>query len=308
MGEMIVIIVLLAALCIISSKFYFLKKDVYDFGRYLDECLDQMISGKEMRQMEEAEESMWGKTYDKLKKLDYIWKKQRKKSMDDKRKMKELISDISHQTRTPAANMKLYLEILKQEDLTQEERTYYLEKLEMQEEKLEFFMESLVKMSRLESEVLTLHMDDRAVSATLGKAVAAIVPKAQKKQISIYVDCEESIRLYHDAKWTEEAIFNLLDNAVKYTEPKGKIRISVKEQEIYTKISICDTGKGIERSRQAEIFQRFYREPEVYQEEGIGIGLYLARKIITMQNGYMEVHSEPGKGSEFQIYLPREEL
>lgn len=182
MGEMIVIIVLLAALCIISSRFYFLKKDVYDFGRYLDECLDQMISGKEMRQMEEAEESMWGKTYDKLKKLDYIWKKQRKKSIDDKRKMKELISDISHQTRTPAANMKLYLEILKQEDLTQEERNYYLEKLEIQEEKLEFFMESLVKMSRLESEVLTLHMDDRAVSATLGKAVAAIVPKAQKSR------------------------------------------------------------------------------------------------------------------------------
>ena len=84
--------------------------------------------GKEMRQMEEAEESMWGKTYDKLKKLDYIWKKQHKKSIDDKRKMKELISDISHQTRTPAANMKLYLEILKQEDLTQEERTYYFGK------------------------------------------------------------------------------------------------------------------------------------------------------------------------------------
>ena len=124
----------------------------------------------------------------------------------------------------------------------------------------------------------------------------------------IYVDCAETLLLCHDRKWTEEAVFNLLDNAVKYTEPGGEISISAKEQEIYTKISIRDTGKGIEQSRQAEIFQRFYREPEVSQKEGIGIGLYLTRKIITVQNGYIEVHSEPGKGAEFQIYLPRKEL
>ena len=169
-------------------------------------------------------------------------------------------------------------------------------------------MESLVKMSRLETGVLTLHMELQPFYETLVRAVAAIVPKAEKKKIMIYVDCAETLLLCHDRKWTEEAVFNLLDNAVKYTEPGGEISISAKEQEIYTKISIRDTGKGIEQSRQAEIFQRFYREPEVSQKEGIGIGLYLTRKIITVQNGYIEVHSEPGKGAEFQIYLPRKEL
>ena len=308
MAEIMIITVLFMILGVLGMKYLRLKRDIYDFGTYLDECLDRMTAGKEIRQMDESEESMWGRTYDKLKKMDYIWKKQNQKNMEEKKQMKELISDISHQSRTPAANMKLYLEILARKDLTEEERQQFLQKIQLQEEKLEFLMESLVKMSRLETGVLTLHMELQPFYETLGGAVAAIVPKAEKKKIGIYVDCDETIMLYHDRKWTEEAVFNLLDNAVKYTEPGGEICILAKEQEIYTKISICDTGKGIEQSRQAEIFQRFYREPEVSQKEGIGIGLYLARKIITVQNGYIEVHSEPGKGSEFQIYLPRKEL
>jgi len=308
MAEIVIIAVLFTGAAALGIKYLRMKQDIYDFGTYLDECLDQMIAGKEMRRMDESEESMWGRTYDKLKKLDYIWKKQNQKNIEEKKQMKELISDISHQTRTPSANMKLYLEILTREDLTEEERRQFLRKIQLQEGKLEFLMESLVKMSRLETGVLTLHMELQPFYETLARAVAAIVPKAEKKEIMIYVDCAETLLLCHDRKWTEEAVFNLLDNAVKYTEPGGEISISAKEQEIYTKISIRDTGKGIEQSRQAEIFQRFYREPEVSQKEGIGIGLYLTRKIITVQNGYIEVHSEPGKGAEFQIYLPRKEL
>lgn len=138
----------------------------------------------------------------------------------------------------------------------------------------------------------------------LGLAVAAVVPGAEAKEISVHVDCPETLKLFCDAKWTQEAIFNLLENAVKYTPKGGSIYISVMEQEVFGKISIRDTGRGIPAEHQAQIFQRFYREPEVHDEDGIGIGLYLARKIVTMQDGYMEVHSESGKGAEFCIYLP----
>lgn len=110
--------------------------------------------------------------------------------------------------------------------------------------------------------------------------------------------------LNHDRKWTEEAIFNVLDNAVKYTDSKGRIEVQVILQEIFTKISIRDNGKGILPERQAEIFTRFYREPEVRDNHGVGIGLYLTRKILELQNGYIEVRSEAGKGSEFCLYLP----
>lgn len=98
--------------------------------------------------------------------------------------------------------------------------------------------------------------------------------------------------------------FNILDNGVKYTNNGGSIYIDVKKQDIFTKITVCDTGKGIPLARQGMIFNRFYREPEVHDENGVGIGLYLARKIISLQGGYIEVQSEVGIGSTFMIYLP----
>ena len=129
--------------------------------------------------------------------------------------------------------------------------------------------------------------------------------KAVDKDIDLVFERgENSLTALCDFKWTREACFNILDNAVKYTGREGNIEISVSVQEIFTKISIRDSGKGIALERQAEIFTRFYREPEVYDQEGIGVGLYLARKIITMQGGYIQVCSEVGKGSDFQIYLP----
>ena len=108
----------------------------------------------------------------------------------------------------------------------------------------------------------------------------------------------------HDSKWTSEALFNLLDNAVKYTPAGGKIAVSVVLWEMYVEIKVTDTGKGISESNQAAIFRRFYREEEVHEQQGVGIGLYLAREIVTRQGGYIKVVSEPGKGSEFSIMLP----
>ena len=114
----------------------------------------------------------------------------------------------------------------------------------------------------------------------------------------------EDLAVSHDSKWTAEALFNLLDNAVKYTPAGGKISVSVVLWEMYVEIKVADTGKGISESNQAAIFRRFYREEEVHEQQGVGIGLYLAREIVTRQGGYIKVVSEPGKGSEFSIMLP----
>ncbi len=135
-------------------------------------------------------------------------------------------------------------------------------------------------------------------------ACSGIVYAAEKKNISVTVDCPEELCLSHDSKWTAEAVFNLLDNAVKYTPAGGAIRISVEQWEMYVKLSVSDTGKGIPESNRAAIFRRFYREEEVHGQQGVGIGLYLTREIVTRQGGYIKVVSEPGKGSEFSIMLP----
>ena len=134
--------------------------------------------------------------------------------------------------------------------------------------------------------------------------MSGIVYAAEKKEISVSVNCPEKLMLSHDSKWTAEALFNLLDNAVKYTSAGGKISVSVVQWEMYVEIKVADNGKGISESNQAAIFRRFYRGEEVHSEPGVGIGLYLAREIITRQGGYIKVVSVPGNGSAFSIMLP----
>ena len=281
-----------------------LKKEVWQFEAKVEQALDDMLSGRETAgNEEEIKDTLWGKCGEKLMRAEQIWRRKEEESLFEKKQMKELISDISHQTKTPIANIKLYLEFLSEEELSEKGRGF-LKNLEGQADKLDFLLQGMVKLSRLEAGIIQIRSEPGNLYETLTKSVTAIVPAAAAKRIILSVDCEETYGLRHDKKWTEEAIFNVLDNAVKYTESYGKIHVKVIRQEIFTRISIADTGKGIPTERQAEIFARFYREPEVHEESGVGIGLYLTRKILELQGGYIEVRSRMGRGSEFCLYLP----
>ena len=215
-----------------------------------------------------------------------------------------LVSDISHQVKTPVSNLKMVTDTLLTRPVTEEARREFLQGIRSQTDKLEFLFQALVKTSRLETGAIRLEKKETLLIDTLAIACSAVVYEAEKKDISVTVDCPEDLLLSHDSKWTAEAVFNLLDNAVKYTPVGGAIRISVEQWEMYVKLSVCDTGKGISESNQAAIFRRFYREEEVHEQQGVGIGLYLTREIVTRQGGYIKVVSEPGKGSEFSIMLP----
>lgn len=293
------------AAIVMAWKLWRLKQDTYSFADRLEQCLDDIVAGKELESLEEYRDTLWCKVHEKLQRVNHIWSQKEAESLGEKQQIKELISDISHQTRTPIANMKLYLEMLQEEPLS-DRGMEFLQKMAGQTEKLDFLLQSMVKMSRLETGIIRIQSQKENLVATLGQAVAAIVLKAEQKQIQLFVECPDVVLVRHDQKWTEEAIFNILDNAVKYTDAGGSIRITVSVQEIFVQISIRDSGKGIAPERQAEIFTRFYREPEVHNQEGIGVGLYLARKIVELQKGYIEVRSELSQGAEFRLYLPRE--
>ena len=305
MAERIMLGVCLALILFMGCKLRQLKKDIFEYQDWLEQSLTDLAWGRELTKNHTLKDTLKGKTEDKLLRLSHIWQQKNKAAGKEQKKIKELISDISHQTKTPVANIKLYMEMLKIET-DPEKLQEFLENIQTQTEKLDFLMESMIKMSRLETGIIEIKQEKSNLFSTLGNAVSAIVPKAEQKDITLSVDCGENVSVSHDTKWTEEAIFNLLDNGVKYTKTGGSISISVTPQEIYTKISIKDTGKGIAKERQAQIFTRFYREPEVHDQEGIGVGLYLARKIITLQKGYIEVRSQVDKGSEFLIYLPNQ--
>lgn len=280
------------------------RKEAELFADQVEEALDTILSGRELREPEEVtEDTLWGKCGEKFWQLSQVWNVKEADALREKKQMKSLISDISHQTKIPLANMKLYQEFLQEEELSEKGREF-LRRMEEQTEKLDFLLQSMVKMSRLENGIIQIKEEKGKLQETLTAAVSQIVPAATQKEMTLHVDCKPDLLLNHDRKWTEEAIFNVLDNAVKYTDPKGNIEIQVIPQEIFTKISIRDNGKGILPERQAAIFTRFYREPEVHDNHGVGIGLYLTRKILELQNGYIEVRSEAGKGSEFCLYLP----
>ena len=215
-----------------------------------------------------------------------------------------LVSDISHQVKTPVSNLKMATDTLLDRSMTEMERTDFIRGIRAQTDKLDFLFQALVKSSRLETGVIRLEKKPCHLFDTIAQAMSGIVYAAEKKQIVVSVDCSEDIILSHDSKWTAEALFNLLDNAVKYTPAEGIISVSVVQWEMYVEIKVADTGKGISESNQAAIFRRFYREEEVHDQQGVGIGLYLARDIVTRQGGYIKVVSEPGQGSEFSIMLP----
>ena len=219
-------------------------------------------------------------------------------------KIKKLIADISHQTKTPIANILLYAELLSEQQLP-EESMDSLEVLKGQAGKLAFLVDALVKISRLESGVLVLSPRKQPVQLLLEQVLEQAIPKAAAKQISVHFDRTESAACY-DLKWTAEALYNLLDNAIKYTAPEGEIHLAVKTYELFLRIDVSDNGIGISEEEQPRIFARFYRSPAVSETEGVGIGLYLSRQIITGQGGYIRVQSTPHAGSIFSVYLPLE--
>ena len=223
----------------------------------------------------------------------------------EKDAIKTLIGDISHQTKTPIANLLLYAQLLEEQDLPPESRAY-VSALEGQAEKLRFLIDALVKTSRLESGVLAMTPRRHGLQQMLEDAAAQAAPRAEAKGIALTVEPTD-LSARFDPKWTTEALYNLVDNAVKYTPTGGSVTLRAVGYELFCRIDVTDTGPGIPEAEQAKIFQRFYRSPSVSGEEGVGIGLYLARQIAAGQGGYLKVTSRPGEGSTFSLFLPRVE-
>lgn len=295
------LLVLLCAAIFIAA----LRRKLTGFSDRLCGLLDGMAAGSSELPEIEAEESLFCKINHRLVRLYEIMGENRRGIAKERAELQELISDIAHQVKTPIANLKMVNATLLEEPVPEEKQKEFLQAVGGQLDKLDFLMQAMVKTSRLETGVISLEKKEQPIYDTLAAALGGILLSAEKKQIEVHVDCEEGLCVSHDRKWTVEALFNLLDNAVKYTPAGGRICVSAEYREMYLRIDIADTGIGIAEQNQGAIFKRFYREEAVRDVEGIGIGLYLAREIITMQGGYILVSSGPDHGSIFSVFLPR---
>ena len=226
------------------------------------------------------------------------------RSLEEQRdKLGRLLSDISHQTRTPMTNIRLYAQLLEEQELPEGAGSLTAE-LIRQTEKLQGLIEALLQSSRLESGLLVLHPTRGDLSAIGARAAGQYRSLAAEKGITILLELAPAPAVF-DEKWTEEAVCNLLDNAVKYTPEGGCITVRSQSYELFSRIDIADTGPAIPEEEHAKIFGRFYRAPTAWKQEGVGIGLYLTRQILAGQGGYVKVGSAPGKGNTFSAFLPR---
>lgn len=279
------------------------SRQLSDFSNDVCETVDTLMEGRELQNFSPYEETAFSKVQEKLLQYYEKMKEERQQSIQDKQIIQELVSDISHQVKTPTANIQMITGILSAHELPREKQSEFLNLMTVQINKLDFLMQSLIKMSRLETGTFVLHPEEAGLNDTIARAMSTVLAKAEKKHIQLSADCDSKLTVKHDPKWTAEAIGNILDNAVKYTPEGGTISVSVRPWQFYTRIDISDSGIGIEEENYNAVFQRFYRAEEVAAEEGVGLGLYLARGIITRQNGYITVKSKKGEGSTFSVFL-----
>lgn len=269
--------------------------------RRLERMLDAAIRG-EFRE-EAFDESLLSAVETKLAHYLGASAVSAKNLQEEKAKIQALIADISHQTKTPIANILLYAQLL--EEQAPAECRAYTAALSAQAEKLRSLIEALVKTSRLETGVLALHPRRGPLEPMLEEAVGQFAPKAAEKGLALALEPTDAEAVF-DPKWTAEAVCNLIDNAVKYTPAGGSVTVSARAYELFTRIDVADTGLGVAEEELEKIFQRFYRGPGAAGAEGVGVGLYLVRQIAGGQGGFVKAFSRPGQGAKFSFYLPQD--
>lgn len=313
--------VVVAGIAIVCIRRYY-RKRIQAATQMLLERLDRAIGGE--MQEEIFDESVDAAVTGRLNRLLELTNMHQEQAETERDTIKSIISNITHQIRTPVTNIMLYTGLLQeivaapgQDGGVTENISHLLLKLQKQADKLDFFMKELVKSTYTEQEMISLHPEMTDVQEIVAAACQTVELSAMKKGIVIAVqpagdvqqhgteETADGILCYADRKWTVEALANVLDNAVKYSPSGSRIDVRLRTGESFLCVEVGDRGCGIREEEQGRIFERFYRAEEVSAEPGFGIGLYLVREVLSRQGGYARVKSAPGEGTTMYLYLSR---
>lgn len=304
-------IILILAACLLLCLAALFVSTAYFLWQWkkLDRILDGFQQGKldssdcdgdDRMDIEETRES---RIASQLRRILSSARARERQAIEEKNQTMELIADLSHQFKTPLANIVMNMEILQDASLDEDRRKEFLEHTKNQADKMQWLMADLLKASRLENGVIRFTAENTGIKETIAKALGAVYAQASSRNIEMVVEEFQDFDLYHNPKWTAEAMSNILENAIKYSPENSCIRITLSRLDIYTRITIIDEGIGIPESEYHLIFKRFYRGGKVEQQEGSGLGLYLAQLIVQCEGGYITVSSKVGKGSRFSVFL-----
>ncbi len=303
--EKIIVLILIIGFLLIGwlISFLIMRRRYEKQFADLSDAISQMINHKELTKNLETKDTLPSKTSHQLIRLQEIQLETERKMKRQQDNTQKLITEIAHQLRNPLMNIQNYLELLDSEELTTDQRSRYLQAINQSEERLSFLTEGFIKMSRFENELIQLHPNSTEVRETVLQAVFEVSRKAEEKNIEIEVRQEKEIQAQHDTNWLREAIFNILENSVKYSLENSQIIVSLTQNQMFTEISVRDYGIGIDPQEEADIFQRFYRGSRVTNQEGFGIGLYLSREIVLKHGGFIKVKRE-NPGLTVSVFLP----
>jgi signal transduction histidine kinase len=300
---MVVYIISAAAILCCSLTVFFCRRYVRKAFNAIDMVLDRVLAKDNSMELEITGEKRLSKLTHKACRIMDMCVLEVTQTKAEKETIQGFIADMSHQMKTPLSGISMYADLLLEGNLSEREQHEFLSRMKSSTEKLQWIMDSLIKMSRLEVGAIQLAPIETSIRQTISDAIGSVIAIATKRNISISVAEFQDISLYHDRKWTREAVVNVLENAVKYSKLDGKITVSIEPLPIYTKILITDHGIGIEKGDWNLIFKRFYRGQNAKDNEGAGLGLYLATLIMEKQGGYIMVDSIPGKFTTFSLFL-----
>lgn len=308
----VIILMFLFGVILLQLKRQEQKRTLAAYNDEMDLIYEQLIRFQkgDFESVLSAEDTVvadrWKGVHEKLREMGYYFSDLKERLAEEENSTKTLITDISHQLKTPLASVRMCHELAQSPDLSEEEQSGFLETETQEIAKMESLLDELVKLSRLENNMIQITPERNSLIQTIREAVGQTYMKAYAKNIEICADMEEDVEIFHDRKWTVEALANILENAVKYSTSMTKIYIRMSRLPNNVLIEMEDEGIGIPEEELHEIFHRFYRGSNAKEmaKEGAGVGLYLARSIIEQQGGTILAKRKPGCGTIFKIMLP----
>ena len=287
----------IASLSIFMRYVLIQEKELKEINEYIKEVNNKNYSLK----IEDNKDGELSRLRNELYKTTVILREAAENSEEEKEKLSIAIADISHQLKTPLTSIRIMLDnISDNPDMPQEIREDFIQDISKQVEHMSSLVISLLKIAKFDAGTIKMENEEIDAKKLIDSVINNLAILIEIKEIEVITKIDEKAIFIADYKWQQEALTNILKNAIEHSQPKSNIYIIVENTSIFLKIKIKDDGQGIEHKDLKHIFERFYRAKN-FNEDSIGIGLSLAKTIIEQNNGYIKATSEVGKGTLFEI-------
>lgn len=295
---------LLFFVCIFGVHYRYSRK-LYTRIRGLTGYADQVLEGRQVSSLLEMREGDFSKLTHSFNRMRFVILKNLKALQKEKQFLADLMSDISHQLKTPLAALTMYNEILSEKELSKEQQAMFLEQGKQQLERMNWLIQSLLKLAKLDVGAIQFQQKIASLNRTIERSAEILNELALQKGVQVRVTNSQECYMKHDTDWMTEALLNVIKNAIEHTPARGIVLISLDESDTLYKIHIQDQGEGIEREEIHNIFKRFYKGKKNKKSGSVGIGLSLSKSIVEGHNGMIQVESKIGEGTTFTFVFSK---